>query len=121
MPIVHTVLARVFVDDIQAALPVYQALSEDEPKRFRFRDIELAWVGSFLLLKAPPEQQHLYNRVATLLTADIELAVEHLTLAGGDILEGPAPGPYGARMIARHEDGSIFEYIETPDQGHRRT
>ena len=28
-------------------------------------------------------------------------------------IEGPAPAPNGARLIARHPDGSVFEYLET--------
>ena len=32
---------------------------------------------------------------------------------GGQLLEGPAPAPNGDRLIARHPDGAVFEYIET--------
>ena len=35
--------------------------------------------------------------------------------AGGDVLEGPSPAPNGDRLIARHPDGSVFEYIETAE------
>jgi hypothetical protein len=35
-----------------------------------------------------------------------------LQAAGGEIAEGPAPAPNGARLIARHPDGTVFEYIE---------
>ena len=33
--------------------------------------------------------------------------------AGGQVIEGPTPAPNGDRLIARHPDGSVFEYIET--------
>jgi hypothetical protein len=39
--------------------------------------------------------------------------VPDLDGAGGQIIEGPSPAPNGDRLIARHPDGSIFEYIET--------
>jgi hypothetical protein len=29
------------------------------------------------------------------------------------VLDGPAEAPNGSRMIARHGDGAVFEYIET--------
>jgi hypothetical protein len=46
MTIVRGVLARVFVDDADHALPTYQKLSGDvAPRRFRFHDVDLAWVG----------------------------------------------------------------------------
>ncbi|MCO5969246.1 hypothetical protein [Actinoallomurus soli] len=45
------VLARVIVDDLESALPLYRDLAGgQEPQRFRFRDVELARVGPFLLL-----------------------------------------------------------------------
>jgi hypothetical protein len=48
-----------------------------------------------------------------------------LQAAGGEIVEGPAPAPNGVRIIARHPDGAVFEYIETGGAGgvgerHRR-
>ncbi|MBR7826719.1 hypothetical protein KDK95_10425 [Actinospica sp. MGRD01-02] len=50
-PNILGVLARVFVDDLDSALPVYRALADDaEPQRFIFRDVRLVRVGAFLLL-----------------------------------------------------------------------
>lgn len=40
-----------------------------------------------------------------------------LEAAGGKVIEGPAPAPNGARLIARHPDGAVFEYIETGETG----
>ena len=45
--------------------------------------------------------------------APVAAAVDGLEAAGGDIVEGPSPAPNGARLIARHPDGAVFEYIET--------
>jgi predicted enzyme related to lactoylglutathione lyase len=113
MPIVDLVLARVFVDDIDRALPLYEALSgTDQVRRFRFRDVELAWVGSFLLLSGPAESLDSYQRVATLIVNDIGAAAAAVESRGGEILEGPTEAPNGPRMIARHGDGAVFEYIE---------
>ena len=113
MAIVDAVLARVSVDDIDRALPLYQALSgTDRVVRFSFEDVDLAWVGDFLLLSGPPESSAGYQRVATLIVSDIGAAATAVVAHGGTVLEGPAGAPNGPRMIARHGDGAVFEYIE---------
>jgi predicted enzyme related to lactoylglutathione lyase len=113
MPIVEAVLARVFVDDIDGALPLYEQLSgTNDVKRFRFRDVELAWVGHFLLLSGPADSLTGYQRVATLIVNDVVAAATAVGSNGGSILDGPAEAPNGPRMIARHGDGAVFEYVE---------
>jgi predicted enzyme related to lactoylglutathione lyase len=115
MSLVQAVLARVIVDDIDRALPLYQQLSGSSPeeiRRFAFRDVQLAWVGSFLLLSGPPAALVSYQRTATLLVSDVTAAAALVTAAGGTLLEGPDDGPNGPRLITRHPDGSIFEYIQ---------
>jgi hypothetical protein len=106
-------VARVEVTDLDAALPLYQLLSDGaEPRRFAYGGIDLAWVGAFLLLAGPPEKLAAVRRSATLLVRDIDAAATAIRGAGGQILEGPAAAPNGPRMIARHPDGAVFEYIQ---------
>jgi predicted enzyme related to lactoylglutathione lyase len=113
MPIVEVVLARVFVDDIDGALPLYETLSgTSDVRRFSFRDVELAWVGNFLLLSGPAESLAGYRRVATLIVNDIGAAATAVESNGGTVLEGPAEAPNGPRMVGRHGDGAVFEYLE---------
>jgi predicted enzyme related to lactoylglutathione lyase len=114
---VRQVLARVFVDDLDAALPTYEALAGiPDVRRFAFQDVRLAWVGPFLLLQVPADQRERYERVATLLVDDIDIARTAVQRHGGTVLEGPADAPNGPRMIARHADGAVFEYIQiAPD------
>lgn len=110
---VTQVLARVFVDDIDAALTTYQRLAGvTDARRFAFRDVQLAWVGPFLLLHLPDEERARYERSATLLVDDIDQVREIVVSEGGEVLERPAPAPNGPRMIARHADGAVFEYIQ---------
>jgi hypothetical protein len=105
------VIARVVVDDLDAAIPLYQRLSEaSEVQRFAFGDVELASVGPFLLLAG--NTAAFSNRVATLLVKDLGPVVEAIRAAGGELLDGPAPGPNGDRLIARNPDGAVFEYIQ---------
>ncbi|MEU0507873.1 MULTISPECIES: glyoxalase/bleomycin resistance/dioxygenase family protein [unclassified Amycolatopsis] len=115
MRIVHDALVRVEVDDLDSALGIYRALAgTDDVTRFRSGDIDLAWVGRFLLLAGPTAELARVRRTATLLVEDIDAARTLVAGSGGEILEIPSPGPNGARMIARHADGAVFEYIETP-------
>lgn len=110
---VEQVLARVYVDDLEAALPLYERLAGGAPKqRFSFRAIELAWVGPFLLLAGPHgDLAPFRDRAATVLVDDIDAVANEITAAGGELLEGPGPAPNGSRLIARHPDSTVFEYL----------
>ncbi|HWG23022.1 hypothetical protein [Actinospica sp.] len=106
------VLARVLVDDLDAALPVYRALAEGaEPQLFDFRDVRLARVGPFLLLSGDTAAYR--DRVATLRVRSLEPVLATLSTHGGDVIDGPSAAPNGRRLIARHPDGSVFEYVES--------
>jgi predicted enzyme related to lactoylglutathione lyase len=54
--------------------------------------------------------------VATILVRHLPPVIAAIQAVGGQIVEGPAPVPNGDRLIARHPDGAVFEYIETGDQ-----
>jgi predicted enzyme related to lactoylglutathione lyase len=111
MPNIIGVLARVVVDDLDAALLLYRSLADgQEPVRFRFHDVELARVGPFLLLSGNTAAYR--DRVATILVRDLRPVITDVERTGGQVLEGPSPAPNGRRLIARHLDGAIFEYIE---------
>lgn len=116
---IEGVLARVFVPDLDAAIPLYQELAEvTEVCRFTFRDVQLAQVGSFLLLAGNTGSYR--DRVATILVRRLAPVIAAVTTAGGQIVEGPSAAPNGDRLIARQPDGSVFEYIEAGD-GQRPT
>jgi predicted enzyme related to lactoylglutathione lyase len=115
MPNITKVLARVFVPDLDAAIPLYEELAQARAEKFGFRDVELARVGPFLLLAGNTAAYR--DRTATIQVADLAPVLAALNTAGGEIVEGPAPAPNGARLIARHPDGAVFEYIETGEAG----
>jgi catechol 2,3-dioxygenase-like lactoylglutathione lyase family enzyme len=115
MPNISKVLARVFVPDLDAAIPLYEELAQAPAHRFGFRDVELARVGPFLLLAGNTAAYR--DRTATIQVASLAPVVAALKSAGGEVVEGPAPAPNGARLIARHPDGAVFEYIETGEAG----
>lgn len=55
--------------------------------------------------------------MATLLVKQLAPVIAEIERAGGQLLEGPSPTPNGRRLIARHPDGSVFEYIESAPAG----
>ena len=119
---INGVLARVFVSGLHAAIPLYQELADvADVNHFTFRDVQLAQVGPFLLLAGYNAAYR--DRVATILVEQLGPIITAIENAGGEIVEGPSTAPNGARLIARHPDGSVFEYVEngrrpTAGRGH---
>src|SRR5262249_60605278 len=112
-PNITAVIARVVVDGVEEAIPIYQAVAGGaQVQRFGFGEVRLASVGPFLLLSG--NTAAFANRVATLLVRDLAPVVAEILRAGGELLDGPAPGPNGDRPIARNPDGAVFEDIQKP-------
>lgn len=114
---INLVLANVIVEDIDLSLPLYRTLSGvSDPVRFTFRDLELAIVGNFLLVSGHVDNHP--RQVASLLVPSIRDVTSALTAAGAELLEGPAPTENAAhRLVARHPDGSVFEYLQIAEGG----
>lgn len=110
-PNVIGVLARTYVDDLDEALPLYRELTDGaDPHRFGFGAVRLAMVGDFLLIEGADDEVR--GRAATVTVRDVRVVAEAVVAHGGTLLEGPDPGPNGPRLIARHGDGAVFEYIQ---------
>lgn len=108
---IRGVLARVYVDDLEAALPLYEQLTGDQhPHRFDYGIMRLAKAGVFLLVQGATTEVRTHQ--ATVDVRDIDEVASTVTAADGTLVEGPAPGPNGARLIARHPDATIIEYIK---------
>jgi len=108
---IRSVIADVEVENIEAAIPFYRELAGDvEVRRFPYRDLELALVGPFLLYAGPLEKY--VSQTATVIVDSLNPVLEALSKAGGEILEAPNEVPNGTRIVARHPDGSVFEYMK---------
>lgn len=107
-------LARVYVDDLDAALPTFVELTGEEPRlRFSYRGLELATVGGYLLLAGSREALAPYR--GTHATTIVESLDEVLRLTGehgGEILDGPNEVPTGRNVTVRHPGGAIIEYVQ---------
>ncbi|MEU2280503.1 VOC family protein [Streptomyces sp. NPDC013178] len=116
MDILGTTL-RVCVDDLEAAVPFYERLAGTPALRFGRGGVQVAAVGCFLLMSGPESELEVLRKVAaTIAVADVDEAYKTLTELGADVIAGPVPTPVGRNLIARHPDGSVYEYAEQTDR-----
>lgn len=117
MEILGTAL-RVCVDDLDAAIPVYEKLADAEAARFEMGPVSVAAVGPFFLMSGPQEHLDVLRRIAaTLAVKDVDQALADLRAVGAEIIAGPKPTPAGRNIVARHPDGSVFEYVDRQGVG----
>ncbi|MCF3182697.1 VOC family protein [Streptomyces polychromogenes] len=109
-----TTLARVYVDDLDVALPTFVELTGEQPRlRFAYRDLTLASIGGFLLLAGTEEALAPYRGThATALVESIDQVVRLTERDGGEILDGPNEVPTGRNLTVRHPGGATIEYVE---------
>ncbi|MGH8963241.1 MAG: VOC family protein, partial [Jatrophihabitantaceae bacterium] len=90
----------------------YEGLTGERARRFSFSGADLAAVGPFLLFVAAGEVGDRLERVAaTLAVEDLEAESAKLIELGAQIVAPLADTPNGRRMIVRHPDGAVFEYV----------
>lgn len=104
---------RVCVDDIETAIPFYERLAGGRALRFERAGVQVAAVGCFLLMSAPAAELDILRKVAaTIAVEDVEETGRVLTEMGADVVAGPLPTPVGRNLIARHPDGTVYEYAD---------
>ncbi len=106
------VVVRRRVPDLDAVVPFYEELTGTVGSRFAFGGAQLAAVGSFLLFAAPDDvAERLERVVATIKVDDLAEWTPRLQSLGAEIVAPTAATPNGRRLIARHPDGGVFEYV----------
>ncbi len=104
---------RICVDDIETAIPFYERLSGGRAQRFERGGVQVAAVGSFLLMSGPEAELEVLRKVAaTIAVKDVDAARRLLDDLGARIIAGPVATPAGRNLIAMHPDGSVFEYVD---------
>ncbi|HCA85296.1 MAG TPA: glyoxalase [Streptomyces sp.] len=112
MEIIGTSL-RVCVDDLDAAVGVYERLTGARAQRFSRGGVSVAAVGAFLLMSGPAAELEVLRKVAaTIAVKDVDEAHRVLTEVGAQIIAGPVPTAVGRNLLALHPDGSVFEYAD---------
>ncbi|MGW3917661.1 VOC family protein [Streptomyces sp. NPDC005070] len=108
---IQAMIANVSVENLDDAIPFYKELAgTEEVRRFPYRELELALVGPFLLYSGPVENY--VSQTATVLVGSLDPVLDALGKVGAEILEEPNEVPNGTRIVARHLDGSVFEYLK---------
>ncbi|ANY10460.1 glyoxalase/bleomycin resistance/dioxygenase family protein [Pseudonocardia sp. HH130630-07] len=104
--------ARVFVDDLDAALgPLEQVYGRPADLRFRFEEAELAAVGDVLLVAGDPAAYR--QGIGPLVVDDVDATVSALVERGAEIRsEFTAATGRGAYV---HHDGVTVEYLQWDD------
>jgi predicted enzyme related to lactoylglutathione lyase len=104
---------RICVDDLEASIPFYEEVVGARALRFERGGVQVAALGSFLLMSGPEAELEILRKVtATIAVKDVEEAHRRLSGLGAQIIAGPVPTPVGRNMIVRHPDGSVFEYAD---------
>ncbi|MER5912665.1 VOC family protein [Streptomyces sp. NPDC001982] len=104
---------RICVDDLETAIPFYERLAGSRALRSERGGVQVAAVGSFLLMSGPEAELELLRKVAaTIAVKDVAEAHQLLTDLGARVLAGPVPTPVGRTLLAMHPDGSVFEYVD---------
>ncbi|MER6062526.1 VOC family protein [Streptomyces sp. NPDC050743] len=104
---------RICVDDLETAVPFYERLAGGRALRFERGGVQVAAVGSFLLMSGPEAELEILRKVAaTIAVEDVDEAHRLLTDLGARIIAGPVPTPVGRNLLAMHPDGSVFEYVD---------
>jgi hypothetical protein len=101
---------------MDSAIDFYERLSgQGCTMRVKYpeKELELASIGSFLLISGSAENlQPFKNTQVTLLVDSMDDFLEFSVNHGSTILEYPKSVPTGRNMRVRHPDGLIAEYVE---------
>jgi predicted enzyme related to lactoylglutathione lyase len=109
---IESVVLRQRVQDLDAAVPFYEKLTGSTASRFSFAGVTLASVGPFLLFSGPDEAvQRVAGVTGTLAVADLAAVVEEAIAAGAEVVAPASPTPNGHRVVLRHPQGGVFEYV----------
>ncbi|HLU55887.1 MAG TPA: hypothetical protein VKZ81_10545 [Pseudonocardia sp.] len=106
--------ARLYVAELDPALDMLASLLDERPaNRFSYGELELATVGSVLVIAGPDEALRPYRDTqATMIVDDLDGVIAFLAEHGAAVVDGPADVPTGRNLTARHADGAVVEYVQ---------
>ena len=106
------VVPRLYVSDLQTHLEFYKILlKQEKPHEFQMNGTHVIRFTNLLLIEELNET--VKNHVAATIVIDDLNEVKKLILNyNGVMITEPIQVPTGMKMIIRHPDGNIIEYIE---------
>jgi hypothetical protein len=107
-------LARLYVDDLDRALPALRRLTgQDVRMRFPHAGVEVAGIAGFLVVAGTDGALAPFRDVqSTVLVDSLDGLQDLVDSHGGEILSGPAQVPTGRNATVRHPGGVVIEYVE---------
>ena len=110
------ILSRVYVSDLDASSAFYEALTGATcESRFAYKEkaLELAQIGNLLLIAGSEQALAPFRATSfTILVDSISEYKEFLLNSGAVIIRDVTKVPTGFNMTAKHNDGTIAEYVE---------
>lgn len=106
--------ARLFVDDTETALPLYETLvGRPADLRFQFEKADIAAVGDFLIIGGPAAETAKYRgTVGPVIVDDLDVVVAELVRSGARVEAGPLESATGKFFYLTHTDGVTVEYVQ---------
>jgi len=106
----------IFTTEFESAIASYARLM-GEPIQLKFeipaRGISVAKIGSLLIIGGSEEALVSLRQIrATLRVDSLDDYNDYLRATGAAILQPPTITPTGRNMIAKGNDGVVFEYVE---------
>lgn len=110
------IFSRVYVNDLDASIAFYEALTGATcESRFAYKEkaLELAQIGNLLLIAGSEQALAPFRATSfTILVDSISEYKEFLLNNGAVIIRDITNVPTGFNMTAKHNDGTIAEYVE---------
>ncbi|KAF5054486.1 hypothetical protein DSECCO2_387610 [anaerobic digester metagenome] len=112
------VMTRIFIEPelLPTTIEFYENLFGEECNlRFKYKEynLELAGVGSVLLIAGPAEVIEDFKKTSlTILVDSLEEFQEYLLGEGSRVIDEIKSVPTGRNMRIQHPDGTVVEYVE---------
>jgi predicted enzyme related to lactoylglutathione lyase len=109
-------LTRLYVNNIDKAIAYYEKLLNSKCSlHFSYKEVglELAQIGSFLILAGTDEKLKKFKDTkATLLVDSVIEFKEYLSKHGSEIIRDIREVPTGYNLTMKNPDGVILEYVQ---------
>lgn len=112
------VMTRIFLEPelLTETISFYENLfGEKCDVRFKYEEykLELAGIGSVLLISGPDEVlEEFKNTSLTILVDSLKEFRDHLMAEGAEVIDEIKSVPTGCNMRIQHPDGTVVEYVE---------
>lgn len=113
---VAEVFSRIYVNDIESAIPFYEGLLNTKcARRFEYSEmgLELANIGPLIIVAGPDSALEQFRETrATFIVDSVEEVKTFILCENGVVVRDIRKVPTGYNLTMRHADGSVIEYVQ---------